>query len=61
MNISDIKIEKIQEVQYWQIVPPKSKKEFWADTSNIEFNEDKTMYLFARKNEFVKENTINEN
>lgn len=61
INISDIKIDKIQEVKYWQVVPSKSNKEFWKDTSNIEFNEDKTMYVFARKNEFVKENNINEN
>lgn len=53
INISDIKIDKIQEVKYWQVVPPKSNKEFWEDTSNIEFNEDKTMFVFARKNEFV--------
>ena len=53
INISDIKIDKIQEVKYWQIVPPKLNKEFWEDTSNIEFNEDKTMFVFARKNEFV--------
>lgn len=53
INISDIKIDKIQEEKYWQVVPPKSNKEFWEDTSNIEFNEDKTMFVFARKNEFV--------
>lgn len=53
INISDIKIDKIQEVKYWQVVPPKSNKEFWEDTSNIEFNKDKTMFVFAIKNEIV--------